>query len=231
MKLSWYWLLSIVFPSKKMRYKRDEYKNKLSERRKRLNALINCIGIKKIRMVHGGWNVGFIVNNKYVYKTRDRDISDISKIIKEKRIIDAFTKIVPLKIPNIDIIHCGKYIFCRYEFIPGKNLTKFSLKTIMKYREKWATQIAQFIFAMHTHNPKTLVDLKSGDGDSWGHNDICNNMIVDTKTMTIVGLIDWEYAGWNFLETEFKNCTAFSPKLLKAGLDTLIRQEYIKLKH
>lgn len=217
--------------------KRREYfrVHTLFDYRRKLNALrVACsdINIRKIRMIKGGWNIGFIVNDKYVFKIRKYfDDSYVPKIIKEKRMTDAFRDIVPLKIPKIDIIEQGEYTFYKYEFIPGRNLNNLPLRTVLKYREKFAKQLAEFIYAMHHANPKEIADLKTTTGDSWGHNDICNNTIVDPKTMDIVGIIDWEYSGWEYLETEFMNCTLYSHKLRKANMGILIRGEYKKLEN
>lgn len=233
-KLAWYTFLSVFAPTNKILHKRTKYRNKLTDATNKRKALLDTckdldIKVHKIRMIRGGWNFDFIINDRYVFKIKDGDKFDIKNIVKEKRITDAFANIVPLQIPKIEIIHAGQYVFWKYEFINGKNLTKLSLKTIIKNRETWSKQIAEFIFAMHNSLPREINDLKDGQGDSWGHNDICNNIIVDTKSMKIVGIIDWEYAGWNFLETEFKNCTYFSKKLRIAGFDTLIRKEYKNL--
>ena len=103
------------------------------------------------------------------------------------------------------------------------------LRTIIKNGWRWGKQLAEFIDAMHNADPKEIKDLKSGDGDGWNHNDICNNIIVDKKTMKIVGLIDWEYAGWGKLETEFNNCVRFSKKIKKSGIGDIIKREYDKL--
>ena len=214
--------------------KRENFRvNTLFDYRHKLQVLRDVcpdIKIRRIRMIKGGWNIGFIINNKYVFKIRKKfEDSHIPKIIKEKRMTDAFKDIVPLQIPHIDIITHDGYTFYKYEFIPGHNLNTFSLRTIIKHREIWAKQLAEFIFIMHKSNPKEIKDLITHDGDGWCHNDICNNTIVDTKTMKIVGMIDWEYSGWNYLETEFKNCTRYSSKLRKANMDELIRKEYKKL--
>lgn len=206
---------------------------KLFDYRKKLKVLETaCPDIKfhSVRMIKGGWNIGFIINNKYVFKIRKRlEENHIPKIIKEQRMTNAFRDIVPLKIPRIEIIEKDGYAFYRYEFIPGHNLNTLPLHTIMKHRNKWAKQIAEFIFSMHNAFPKEINDLKTSKGDSWGHNDICNNTIIDPKTMDVVGMIDWEYSGWEYLETEFTNCVIFSQKLRKADMETLIRKEYKKL--
>lgn len=216
------------------RQRRDDFRvNKLFDYRRKLRALravCSDIKIRHIKMIKGGWNIGFVINNKYVFKIRKKfDDSNIPRIVKEKRMTDAFRDVVPLKIPKIDIISYDKYTFYRYEFIAGHNLNTFSLHTIMNHRKKWAKQLAQFIFAMHNTFPKEIEDLITPEGDSWGHNDICNNIIVNPKTMDIVGIIDWEYSGWNYLETEFENCTHFSKKLKQTDINKLIRKEYDKL--
>lgn len=191
------------------------------------------LNFRHTKMIKGGWNIGFIVDKKYVFKIRkifDNSIPK-DKILREKRITDAFENISPVKIPKIEIVKAGKYTFYKYNFIPGKNLNKFSQKTINKYSQKWAKQIAEFIYAIHNHNPKELEDLKQNrNGDGWNHNDICNNIIVNKKTMDIVGIIDWEYSNWDILENEFNNAVAFSKKIQHADMKNKIINEYKKLK-
>lgn len=216
-------------PNRKLR--ENIRRKELYDYRKKFNALKSALGpkeFKHVRIIKGGWNIGFIVDNKYVCKIRkyyDKDIP-VDKIMREKRITDAFGPIVPIRIPKIDIIETCGYTFYRYNFIPGKNLNQMPLRTIIKNGWRWGKQLAEFIDAMHNADPKEIKDLKSGDGDGWNHNDICNNIIVDKKSMDIVGLIDWEYSGWGALETEFHNCTAFSKKMHESGIGTAIQLEY-----
>ena len=222
---------SFFIPNRKWR---DSYRvNTLFNYKHKLNVLHDaCPDIKfhNIKMIKGGWNIGFIINNQYVFKIRKKfDDSYVPKIIKEKRITDAFRKIVSVQIPKIDIIEHGEYTFYRYGFISGRNLTTLSTRTILKHRKKLAKQLAEFIFSIHHAHPTGIDDFITSEGDSWGHNDICNNILVNPKTMDITGIIDWEYAGWNYLETEFQNCTQFSSKMRAAGMDKLIRMEYKKL--
>ncbi|MBR5625315.1 MAG: hypothetical protein IKW67_00855 [Alphaproteobacteria bacterium] len=203
----------------------------LYDYRRKFNALRNIIPnreFKNIRIIKGGWNIGFIVDNKYVCKIRkafDKS-TPTERIMREKRITDTFRSIVPLKIPQIDIIESNGFTFYKYNFIPGKNLNRMSKRTIIKHGWEWGTQLAEFIYAMHNYDTPDIADLKDGAGDGWNHNDICNNIIVNPKTMKIVGLIDWEYAGWGTLDTEFKNCTAFSKKIENAGLGVAIQIHY-----
>jgi hypothetical protein len=149
--------------------------------------------------------------------------------MREKRITDAFAKVSPVAIPHIVIVRAGKYTFYRYNFIPGRNMNTFSLKTMQKHVKTWGKQIAGFIHAVHNARPDGIDDLRDRDGDGWNQNDICNNVIIDPKTMKIVGIIDWEYAGWGMLETEINNCTRFSKKLRQTDFDKIIRTEYKKL--
>ena len=211
---------------------RDNIRRKeLYDYRKKIRALRAALPrneFRHVRVIKGGWNIGFIVNNKYVCKIRkyyDKNIP-IEKIMREKRITDAFGPIVPICIPKIDIIESCGYTFYKYNFVPGKNLNRMSLRTITKNGWRLGHQLAEFINAMHNADPSELADLKNGDGDGWNHNDICNNIIVDPRTMNIVGLIDWEYSGWGTLETEFHNCTAFSKKMQESGIGTAIQLEY-----
>lgn len=226
------YLLCGLIPNKNVRNKIRV--QKLFDWRNKYKALKKAFPELKFhhtRMIKGGWNIGFIVDKKYVFKIRKYFDSSIptEKIMREKRITDAFQNISPLTIPKIDIVQAGEYTFYKYNFIPGKNLNTFSQKTIEKYAWGWGKQLADFIYAVHNAQPKELKDLKAGvKGDGWNHNDICNNIIVDKKTMKIVGLIDWEYSGWGTLETEFNNIIAFSKKIRESGLQIAVIANYKK---
>ena len=209
-------------------------REKLYDYRKKYNALRKIIPeheFKKIRVIKGGWNIGFIINKKYVCKIRkflDKNVPN-EKIIREKRITDAFTDILPVQIPKIEVLKSDNMTFYKYNFIRGVNLNKISQKKITTNQEKIAKQLAKFIHIMHNSNIPEINDLKTDDGDGWNHHDICNNMLVDKKTMDILGIIDWEYAGWGPLETEIQNCTVFSRKMRNTQIDALIRAEYKRL--
>ena len=224
--------LAGLIPNKDVRERIRQ--KKLYDYRKKFNALRKVIPeheFKKIRVIKGGWNIGFIINNKYVCKIRkflDESVPQ-EKIIREKRITDAFQEILPVKIPKIDVLISDGMTFYKYNFISGVNLNKMSQAKITRNQEKIAKQLARFIHTMHNSNMPELSDLKTSDGDGWNHHDICNNMLVDKKTMKIIGIIDWEYAGWGPLDTEILNCTIFSRKMRNTQIDALIRAEYKKL--
>ena len=48
--------------------------------------------------------------------------------------------------------------------------------------------------------------------------------------MRVVGIIDWEYAGWGMLDTEFENSTLFSEKMKKSGIGGEIAKTYNNMK-
>ena len=200
---------------------------------KALRAAFPELNFRNMRMIKGGWNIGFIVDNKYVFKIRkfyDKKIP-VEKIMREKRITDAFEHISPVMIPKIELVESNGYTFYKYNFMPGKNMNCFSQKTITKYAPIWGKQLAEFINAMHNSDPEQIANLKDRPGDGWNHNDICNNVIVDKKTMKIVGIIDWEYSGWGMLSTEFENCTRFSDKVKNSGIGDIIQAEYAKMQN
>lgn len=204
--------------------------------RRKYNALKHAfpeLNFRKTRLVKGGWNIGFIVDNKYVFKIRKLYDGQppINKIIREKRITDAFAAISPFQIPKIDIIESDGFTFYRYNFIPGKNLNNFPVDVIAANGAKLGKQLAEFIFAVHNADPKEISDLKTSvPGDGWNHNDICNNIIVNPKTMDIVGLIDWEYSGYGTLDTEFENITRFSTAMKKSGIILNVVTTYYTLR-
>lgn len=206
-------------------------KTHLYDYRRKYRALRRAfpdMSFKHVQMIKGGWNIGFIVDRKYVFKIRKfyDDNMPVKKILREQRITDAFANISPIRIPKIDIVKSDGFTFYKYDFIPGKNLNRFSRRTIIRHGWTWGRQLAEFIYAVHNARPAEIDDLRGENGDGWNHNDICNNIIVDKKTMKIVGLIDWEYSGWGMLETEFTNCVVFSRKMRESGIDVAIQLEY-----
>lgn len=223
-------ILCWLIPNRRIRNKlRHE---QLFDWRRKYNALRKKypeLNFKHTVMIKGGWNIGFIIDNRYVFKIRkhiDRSVPT-SKITREQRITNALADVSPLRIPRIEIVRTGGYTFYKYDFIPGKNLNKLRMGTIIRHREKWGRQIAEFIYAVHNARPDGLDDLRgNAPGDGWNHNDMCNNMIVDTRSMTIVGLIDWEYAGWGTLKSEFDNTVVFSSKMRRSGIQRVIISHY-----
>ena len=224
--------LAHLIPGKKAR--ENVRRIRLNDWRRKYDALRHAfpeMNFFNTRMVKGGWNIGFIVKNRYVFKVRKHvDINiPAKKITREKRITDALRPFANVQILNIDVVKLDGFTFYKYDFIPGRNLNTLPMNKIMERKNYYGHTIAEFIYKIHNARPTEINDLKTDDGDGWNHHDICNNIIVNPKTLDIIGIIDWEYAGWGPLETEIQNCTRFSKKLAKSGLDTIIRNEYKKL--
>ncbi|MBO4480623.1 MAG: phosphotransferase [Alphaproteobacteria bacterium] len=188
------------------------------------------LNFHKTKMVKGGWNIGFIIDKKYVFKVRKQVDTNIphEKIILQQRITAALAPFSPIQVLDIEVIKLGQYVFYKYPFIRGRNLNTFRYKTILRHRNALGRQIAEFIYKIHNAKPKEIKDLITPQGDGWNHNDICNNLIVNPRNMKIIGIIDWEYAGWGYLDTEFKNCTRFSKSMKNSGIGDVIRTEYNK---
>lgn len=225
-------LLCGLIPSQKVRHRMR--REQLYDWRRKYSALRHAfpeLSFRHTKMIKGGWNIGFIVDNKYVFKIRKcyNKHAPQPRILREKRITDAFADISPLSIPKIEIVKAGGYMFYKYDYIPGRNMNTFSQRTIEKNAWKWGRQLAEFINAVHHARPAEIEDLRDRDGDGWNHNDICNNIIVDPKTMNITGIIDWEYAGWGSLETEFDNCVQFSKKIKASNILVAIKIFYHSL--
>ncbi len=223
-------ILCALIPNRRLRRRIREqqlfdWRNKYNALRKKFPEL----NFRHTRMIKGGWNIGFIVDNKYVFKIRKFYDSSIptGKIMREKRITDAFAHISPLRIPKIDVVRAGKYTFYKYDFIPGKNMNLFPSRVIENHAWDWGQQLAEFIYAIHNARPVEIDDLRgTTPGDGWNHNDLCNNIIVDKKTMKIIGVIDWEYSGWGTLETEFRNAVAYSKRVKQSGIQVAIMSHY-----
>ncbi len=142
-------------------------------------------------------NLILLVDNLCAFKFPLHD-SGYAKSTREKRIVDAFSKISPIKIPKLDIIQWGDITVRKYEFADGVPLKKISPKKVLANRDKIARQIAKFIFDINISDPSDIRDLKPTLAKKpaflygWFHNDIADNFTVDPKSMKIKYFIDWE---------------------------------------
>ena len=217
------------------RHRRTMVRRKyLYDWRKKYRALRRAypeLNFRHTKMIKGGWNIGFIVDRKYVFKIRKfyDKTTPAAKIMREQRITGALADYAAVRIPKIEVVRAGGYTFYKYDFIPGRNMNTFSPKTIAEYAPIWGNQIGEFIHSIHTANPANMDDLRDRQGDGWNHNDICNNVIIDAKTMRVAGIIDWEYSGWGMLSTEFENCVRFSKKINESGILKHIQTKYYEL--
>ncbi len=217
--------ISFFIPNKSIR--RKFMMNNAFDFREKLNALKKTekyLSFYSVKFISGGWNIGFIIDNKYVFKIRKKTNlkMDLTKIKNEKEITDIFKNSLSVEIPNIEIIKSDKeYKFIRYNYIIGKNLNTISESKIKKHKDTLSKQLANIIYEMHKVRVKTNKNIY--------HNDLCNNIIVNPKTMKITGIIDWEYAGPGTDENEFKNLVLFKRKIRDANIKELTIKYYKKL--
>lgn len=212
----------------------DIRRRRLYDWRAKYNALRAAypeLNFARTKMIKGGWNIGFIVDRRYVFKIRKfyDETRPADKVMREQRITNALADFASVRIPRIEVVRTGGYTFYKYDYIHGRNMNTFSARTISRYSSRWGAQIGGFIHSIHTAHPAGIDDLKDRPGDGWNHNDICNNVIIDSKTMTVAGVIDWEYSGWGTLQTEFENCVRFSKKIRESGIGESIKRRYFEL--
>lgn len=186
-------------------------REKLFDYKSKLNALRRNLPDKDwrhFRLAKGGGSLAFITGDN-VYKIRKFHLHDnaLVKFMREKRITDALAPILPIQIPQIQIYQFDGYTVYATKFIKGCILLNLPLKKIREHRAQLAAELANIITIMFDAKLPELDDLRPAQqfGDTIGmvHGDMCSNILIDPQTMHIVGIIDWEYAGFGSLKREF----------------------------
>lgn len=191
---------------------------------------------RKIRKIvgYGCKNFVVILNNKHVFKfpllTDGKEVA-----LREKRIVDAFYGISPIKIPLMKIIPYKDIYVRKYEFARGTLLTDVKPGIIWQHQEHIAKQIANFLYIIGKSDPIEIRDLKPNPDEKpgflygWFQQDIWQNFMLDTTTFDITFFIDWEQASFedfrNGLITSSHNWDKFGYR----GLMVNIMSEYAKL--
>jgi len=117
----------------------------------------------------------------------------------------------------------------KYEFISGVGFHSLDRKTQNEHADKIAKQLAQFLYIVGTADPVAIRDLKPKKTVKpsimcgWNQNDLWDNFIMDPKTFDIIGIIDWEDAGFN----DFYIC--FTGGTGNSNIRAALLHEYIKL--
>ncbi len=227
---------SYFIPGKKLRtrYRRDvlfDYKAKLNALRAHFSEL-NWSGF---RLAKGGGSLAFIVENRYVFKIRKFHLRDnsIDKFSREKRITDAIARVLPVRVPHIELVQLGDYLVYKSEFIPGRVLVDIPLETIREHREKIGNQLGQIIYTLFNARLTALRDMRpknAGADCGMVHGDMCSNIIVNPETMDVVGIIDWEYAGFNSLRAEFFGLFRVRRKMRLTDIAPQAMWEYYRLR-
>ena len=150
----------------------------------------------KTKVGRGCRNFVIILNDKHVFKfplfTDGKEIA-----MREKRIVDAFYGISPIKIPLMKIIPYKNIVIRKYEFAKGTLLSDMKPELICAHRQHIAKQIAKMLYVIGKTDPKEIRDLKQNPDAKpdylygWFQGDIWQNFMVDEK-FNITFFIDWE---------------------------------------
>lgn len=191
---------------------------------------------KKIKTLVGYGCKNFIVilNNKHVFKfPLFSDGKEVS--IREKRIVDAFYGISPIKIPLMKIIPWKGIYIRKYEFANGTLLTDVEPGLIIQHSRHIAKQIAEFLYIIGKQDPIEIRDLKPNPDDKpgycygWFQGDFWQNFMLDTKTFDVTFFIDWEQASFESWLSAFYVSTHNWDKFGYRNIPIDIMYEYSKL--
>ena len=211
--------------------------------RKRARVVMNSPMLSYIHFIHKNLNkplhkiktfIGYqarnlliSANDEYIFKFPLRRSNSSELAIREKRIVDAFAPISPVYVPPVEILQHRGALVRKYEFIHGAGLRQIPTDLLNKNLNKLAKQIARFIYEIASSDPESIRDLKPtpdakpGYMYGWTQGDICDNFIVDLKTMKIVAFIDWEDSAFGDFSRFFNSD---HKKLM-----TVVKREYDKL--
>ena len=190
---------------------------------------------RKIKTVvgYGCKNFVVILNDKHVFKfpllTDGKDIS-----IREKRIVDAFYGISPIRIPLMKIIPYKGIYIRKYEFAHGTLLTDIKPEIVNPHQEHIAKQIAEFLYVVGRADPVEIRDLKPNPDEKpgflygWFQKDIWQNFMLDTKTFDITFFIDWEQTSFEDFKMALETCSHNWDKFGYRGMMVNVMAEYAK---
>ncbi len=215
--------------------------------RKRVRVVLNSDMIDDIRFIRRNLNVPvrkiktFIgyqarnllisVNDKYIYKFPLRRADSRELTLREHRIVQVFAPISPVYVPPVDIFTHRGTLVRRYEFIHGTQLRQMPIDVALANVAVLAPQIARFIYDIGMSDPESIRDLKPtpdakpGYMYGWSQGDICDNFMVDMKTMEIIAFIDWEDCMFGNYSHIFSNDRRSPHRELMAA----VKREYDKL--
>jgi len=183
---------------------------------------------------YGCKNFVVILNDKHVFKfpllTDGKEIA-----LREKRIVDAFYGISPIRIPLMKIIPYKDIYVRKYEFAHGTLLTDVKPSVVAEHQKHIAKQIANFLYVVGMADPVEIRDLKD-DMDAkpkflygWFQHDIWQNFMLDTKTFDITFFIDWEQTAFEDFIPALETCSHNWDKFGYRGMMVNIMAEYAKL--
>ena len=128
------------------------------------------------------------VNARWVYKFPLRRDNYRELAQREQRISNALAPYSPISIPGVELIEYKNILIRKYDYISGATLRSAPRDLIMTNLDKLA---AGYMFG-------------------WCQGDVCDNFIIDIKTMTVRAFIDWEDARFCDFSYMF-NCEKRTP--------------------
>ena len=188
----------------------------------------------KTMVGYGSSNLIVILNDKHVFKFPLRDDGkEVS--MREKRIVDAFYGISPIKIPLLKIIPYKNIYIRKYEFARGTLLTDVSPDVVVKHKDYIAKQIAEFLYVIAKNDPVEIRDLKQNPQEKpgylvgWNHGDIWQNFMLDEKNCNITFFIDWEAANFGSLKPALASASYHWEKFKYRRLIVEVMSQYSEL--
>lgn len=191
---------------------------------------------KKLKQIktfigYGARSLIISVDKQFVYKfpLRRDDANELAR--REKRIVDVFSCISPIYIPDVELLAMGKNIVRKYKYIDGVTLSQVSGEDVLPHIKNIAPQIARFIYDIGMCDPIKLRDLKPNKNAKpayrfgWCHGDIADNFIIDRNTFKVIAFIDWEDAAFG----DFTNVFTKDKRSPRRELMTAVSREYDKL--
>lgn len=173
------------------------------------------------------------VNDKWIFKFPLRRDNSDELTQREARIVNALSPLSPIYIPPVQILKLRGRLVRKYEFVRGKTLRQTSPDLILKHKTKLARQIANFLYVVGTSDPAEISDLKPsvsarpGFLFGWSQGDVCDNFMIDTETMNVIAIIDWEDAHFGDILPQLVNDRRSPQRELMAA----VKDEYEKIWH
>lgn len=167
---------------------------------------------------HGGQKkVIVVLDNAIAYKF-PLVASRASGPRREKMFTDAFRKISPIHLPEMQVLQFRGLDVLKYEFVSGKTVADLPADVLRRHGDKIAHQLADFLFAIGMSDPASLRGEKPtpqsrpGYMYGWAHNDIGGNFVIDPATGDITAFIDWETAAFCDWSNDMRSAYRFFDK-------------------